>query len=400
MSPLSACAVLALVLQAPASTPASLPTARAVVMAADGAETRVPLGEFEVPDPASFRAALVRFEGGPAPAAPAADAATVELAGGERFLGALTGGGGERFELRLAEGLVLPVDLERLQALRFESRLVGAVGVEPAAEGDRIYRAQAGGVERIDGAVEGFSEAGVRFHGELVGTIAIPWRSVAALFIEPLGAAPDAPAAGTVPVVLDLADGSRVRGALRGVRGRAVDFERQGAVLRIPLQAVLQIARDDGSLAFLASLPPVEDGSSRPFGDDLGMVWRARTDRSVDGGPLRAGGVRHPRGLGVHAPSRVAWKLDGSQARLSGAVAVDDEVQRLATRGSCVFRVLLDGREAFVSPVLRAGDAPVPFTLDVLGARELALVADPTSDGFAGDRANWLGLVLLRAQSR
>jgi hypothetical protein len=100
----------------------------------------------------------------------------------------------------------------------------------------------------------------------------------------------------------------------------------------------------------------------------------------------------------MQAPGRVSWKLDGTYARLAGAAAIDDGVARLATRGSCVFRVLLDGREAWASPVLRAGDPPLAFALELGGAREVALVADPTDDGFAGDRANWLGLVLTRAQ--
>ena len=169
--------------------------------------------------------------------------------------------------------------------------------------------------------------------------------------------------------------------------------------MRIPVDAALQVARDDGSIAFLASLPPASDEPSRPYGDDLGMVWRSRVDRNVSGGPLVVGGARAPRGLGVHAPSRTTWALDGSFATLRGSVALDDEVLRLATRGSCVFRVLLDGREAFASPVVKAGDAPLAFTIPLGAAQEVALVVDPTSDGFAGDRANWLGLLLTRDQA-
>jgi hypothetical protein len=129
------------------------------------------------------------------------------------------------------------------------------------------------------------------------------------------------------------------------------------------------------------------------------MVWRSRVDRNVNGGPLVVGGARQPRGLGVHAPSRTTWALDGSFGTLRGSVALDDEVLRLSTRGSCVFRVLLDGREAFASPVVKAGDAPLAFTIPLGTAKELALVVDPTSDGFAGDRANWLGLLLVRDQA-
>lgn len=382
-------------------------SARAVFVAADGTERAVPVAAFEIADVSAFVAALVRFERGGSTEAQPVDLATLELAGGEILCGAITGGQGEHVDVELAcgvnggvkDGLTVRADLERMHALRFESRVAGAAGIGPAAEGDRIYRVQSNGVERIDGAVEGFTEGGVRFHGALVGTIAIPWRNVAALYVEHLGSKPPRMDAGALPVVLDLEDGSRLAGILLGTRDRAIELNRLGSTLRVPISAVLQLARDDGSVAFLSAIAPKSIEPSRPFGDDLGMVWHARMDRTVSGGALRVGGTRRPRGIGVHAPSRSTWALDGSFGTLRGSVALDDEVMRLATRGSCVFRVLLDGREAFASPVVRAGDPALAFKVELTGAKELALVVEPTEDGFAGDRADWLGLVLTRGQA-
>lgn len=404
MSPTAAAFVLALVAVAPASqspvdAASSRATGRAVLVAANGTERAVALDAFELADARALDAALVRFEDGSPDAAADADAAHLALAGGEVLAGAITGGQGERVDVRIAGGLKVGAELEHLHALTFESRLAGASAVEPAKEGDRIYRVQSSGVERIDGAVEGFTADGVRFHGELVGTIAVPWRNVAALFVEHMGATPPAPDASTVLVALDLDDGSRVAGKLVAVRGRAVEIERHGEALRVPFASILQLARDDGSVAFLSSIAPASSEASRPFGDDLGMAWAARVDRNVSGAPLRAGGVRHPRGVGMHAPGRSTWALDGRWRALRGAVALDDEVLRLSTRGSCVFRVLLDGREAWASPVVRAGETPVAFAVELGAAKELALVVDPTEDGFAGDRADWLGLVLVGAQA-
>ncbi len=46
---------------------------------------------------------------------------------------------------------------------------------------------------------------------------------------------------------------------------------------------------------------------------------------------------------------------------------------------------------------LRAADGPLDLpSLDLSGGRELVLVVDATDDGFAGDRADWLGLLLVR----
>jgi len=373
--------------------------ARAVLVAADGAERALPLDGLEVADLRAAGVYLVRIEDGSADLLPHADDAHVELAGGEFLCGTILGGKDERFEVRVTSGLAIVADLEHIHALRFPKRLAGSAGVEPAPEGDRIFRVQANGVERIDGAVEGFTEGGIRFHGELVGTIAIPWRNVAALFVEHLGSKPRERDEASMPVLLDLDDGTRLSGIFLGIRGRAIELDRRGQKLRVPLESALQLARDDGSIAFLSSLAPKSAESSRPFGDDLGMVWDGRFDRNVSQAPLRAGGVRHPRGIGVHAPSRMSWALDGSYRSLRGSVAIDDEVLRLATRGSSVFRVLLDGREAFASAVVRAGEPPVPFAVDLAGARELTLVVDATDDGFAGDRADWIGLVLARVQT-
>jgi len=376
-----------------------LDTRSVIVVAADLTQRAVPTADFSIAGPSAFPGLLVRFESDSTAPSTKADDALVELAGGERLVGPIAGGKDEHFEVRIAGDLAVSADLERLHSLRFEARLAGSPAVEPAKEGDRIYRVQANGVERIDGAVEGFSELGVRFHGELVGTIAIPWRSVGALFVEHLGSKPPRIDENALPVAIDLVDGSRIAGLFLGAKNGVVEVDRRGTTVRVPVDAALQIARDDGSIAFLASRPPSSDEPSRPYGDDLGMVWRSRVDRNVSGAALVVGGARQPRGLGVHAPSRTTWALDGSFATLRGSVALDDEVLRLPVRGSCVFRVLLDGREAFASPVVKAGDAPVPFTIALGAAKELALVVDPTVDGFAGDRANWLGLILVRDQA-
>jgi hypothetical protein len=385
--------------QSPADARAPRTTARAVFVAPDGSERAVPLAEFEIREPAALESALVRFESAAPGAPPPRDAAVLELAGGEILCGVITGGSEEHIDFEIAGGIAIRAELERMHELRFEQRLAGAAGIEAPAEGDRIFRVQSSGVERIDGAVEGFTEGGIRFHGELVGTIAVPWRSVAALFVEHLGSKPPRMDADAVSVVIDLDDGSRLAGILAGVRDGAIELNRRGEVLRVPLARVLQLARDDGTVGFLASLTPTSAEPARPFGDDLGMVWRPRVDRNVTGGPLRVAGVRHPRGLGVHAPSRTTWALDGTYAQLRGSVAIDDEVLRFPSRGSCLFRVLLDGREAFASPVLRAGDPAAPFHVELGAAKELALVVESTDDGFAGDRADWLGLVLTRAET-
>jgi hypothetical protein len=55
-----------------------------------------------------------------------------------------------------------------------------------------------------------------------------------------------------------------------------------------------------------------------------------------------------------------------------------------------VFRVLVDGHERFASPILRGGDAPVPVSVDVRGAKKLELMVDYADRGDVLDHADWL----------
>jgi hypothetical protein len=127
------------------------------------------------------------------------------------------------------------------------------------------------------------------------------------------------------------------------------------------------------------------------------MSWPVRRDRSTTGGPLRAGGRVWSRGLGVHAPSRVEYSLGGSWRGLRGSVAVDDEVVHLPARGSVRFRIHGDGELLWESAVLRGGDPPVAFPeLDLAGVQTLLLEVDMAEELHAGDRADWLRLILVR----
>jgi alpha-galactosidase len=155
---------------------------------------------------------------------------------------------------------------------------------------------------------------------------------------------------------------------------------------------------DDGRFAFLSSLKPVALEKSLPFGDELGMSWTPRMDQSVMGTTLLSMGRAFSRGIGVHAPSRLSWKLDQPYARLRGSVAIDDDVLSLGARGSVVFRISGNGKRLFESAVVRGGDAAVPFQVDLSGVDELTLEVDVADKSFVADRADWLQMLLVKPQ--
>lgn len=396
---------LALALLAPpsaaqATTPE--PGVRVRVERLDGSSAAVAADELSL---ASLDGAvLLAFDpgagGAPADAA-AEERAELRLVGGDRVLGPVASGEGDVLELTLLGGAPLKVVIDRVESLRFPGRVDRGtlVGLEAAPQGDRLYWIRPGGLDRVDGTVEAFEEDGVRFDSVL-GSKLFPWEEIAALHVEPfdeLGDEQAAGADGTRPVQVELADGGRLSGTLTELSAEGAVLEVPGAgALRLPLEALAEVVSNDGSAVFLSTLPPDEAIEGSPFGDDLGMRWPHRRDRSVTGGPLLANGVHHVHGLGVHAPSRLVWKLEGGYAALRGAVAIDDSVLLLPHRGSVVFRILLDGEPAWESPLVRGGGEPLPFALDLAGAGELTLEVDMATRFHEADRANWLGLLLVR----
>lgn len=393
--------VLALtaLLQSPTESPSG---PRVVLQGVAGEATTRALAGFETTDPRQLGAHVVRFEGlPPASASAGGDVATVELAGGERLVGTLQRASDEALTVALAADVRARTSLDDMRSILFRARIPSTwnAPLERAQEGDRIYRRKNDTIERIDGGVEAFGETSVKFHDDRIGTLDVAWSELVALFVDS-GSGVRAPAEGAVNVVVDLVGKTRLKGTLTKIDAQGVALERRGGeALRIPAGLVALVLVDDGRLVFLSDLDPREAPPSAPFGDDLGLRWPHKMDASVMDGPLVAGGKTFARGIGVHAPSRMVWALDGTFESLRGQCAVDDSVLKLAAHGSVRFRVLVDGTKRFESKILHGGDAAVPITLEpagLLGAKELVLEVDIGEDNFVADRADWLQVMLVR----
>ncbi|MHC4892789.1 MAG: NPCBM/NEW2 domain-containing protein [Planctomycetota bacterium] len=366
----------------------------------DGSAEQLALSE--IPGLASgegLEPVLLRIQGARDVARRGTDRATLDLLDGDRLTGRIGGGEGEELFLELPGAALLTLPIDAFTRLVFDGRIPEDPGMPVAApaEGDRLYRRVGDRLDRVDGAIEGFTAEGVRFDG-LIGARTYPWEELAALFVEPLvEPEPWVPAADAV--TLDLVDGSRLRGALLEVDAEAIRVAARpaGQPLLLPWSAVRLVSAHDGRLEWLSAIAPTRAIDAAPFGDALGMVWPHRVDRAVQGDLLRAGGRVWSRGVGVHGPSRLEWELDGSAGVLRGACAVDDSTQRLAARGSVVFVVEVDGDVAFRSTVVRGGDTPVSIpAIDLEGASRLALSVEVADAAHVADRANWLELRVVR----
>ncbi len=142
-------------------------------------------------------------------------------------------------------------------------------------------------------------------------------------------------------------------------------------------------AADTASLAD----PTVWRYLSTEWAASVTQGWlETHTDASVTGHPISIAGRRYEKGLGTHAPGEMVFKLDRQHKRFISDVGVDDQGGKA---GSVVFKVALDGKEAFDSGLMRFGEPAKHIALDVAGVSELRLVVTDGGNGVQHDHADW-----------
>ena len=156
-----------------------------------------------------------------------------------------------------------------------------------------------------------------------------------------------------------------------------------------PLEQIVLLQTFGGRAVYVSDLE-VESFRHVPF---LSLSWPYELDRNVLGSRLQSAGQVYFKGVGVHSASRLTFNAEGAYRRLAGSLALDDAA---GTRGSVVFRVFADGQQRFASSVCRGGEQPVPFSVDIRGARQISLVVDFADRGDESDYANWLDVHLVR----
>ncbi|MCB9908057.1 MAG: NPCBM/NEW2 domain-containing protein [Planctomycetes bacterium] len=331
------------------------------------------------------------------------DRADLSLLGGDHLLGRIEGGDAESLRVICPGPTRLSLPVDALRSVVFPARRTGSGALQAPDAGDRLYRRVGDAMDRIDGVLVGFSDQGIELETSL-GSRVFAWGEVVALFIEALDT-PDAEPSGAGPqVLLDLTCGSRLHGTLASIQTQGILLERQGDRWLIPHAWIRELTVLDGSFRYLSWLTPVDSGDLRspfdpPGSPPLGMVWPHRVDRTVNGDLLTVGGRVWTHGLGVHAPSRLRWKLDGSDCWLRLAAALDDSALRSERSGSVLFQVLVDDKEVWSSGIRRGGQPAIsPDPIDLRGATRLELVVTDGGDGPVLDRAAWLGPILVRCQ--
>lgn len=117
-------------------------------------------------------------------------------------------------------------------------------------------------------------------------------------------------------------------------------------------------------------------------------------DHNLFGGSFNVNGTVFPHGLGVHAPSQVAFALDGRIRRFTCQVGLDESSDPSQMQGVYCY-VLADGHEIIRSPLLTQELNAFSIDVPVSGVRELVLGVDTTDLEDMGSNVDWVNLVFV-----
>lgn len=299
------------------------------------------------------------------------------------------------------EGSSLWSGARRTSALRLPLALVAGVLFQPSADTDardrfllaiasdesnseRLFLANG---DELSGTLVELTRSSLEFESS-VGKIDVELDKVAALAFDPALRTKEAD--DEAGLMVGLAGGTRLRVA-------SITTDEQVATLvladdvtwRVDLSAIVWLRPAHADVVFLSDLAPASY-RHLPF---LDLAWPYELDRSVAGGLLRSGGQLYLKGVSMHSTARLTWDLDRPWRRFEAEIALDDSAGK---RGSVVFRVFTDGKEAFASPVVRGGEPPQSVSVDVRGAKRLSLIVDFADRGDELDHADWFNARLIR----
>ncbi len=245
-------------------------------------------------------------------------------------------------------------------------------------EGDQVHLANG---DTLSGTVSAWSATEITLEVEGRPTT-IELGKIAAVAFDPSLA--DAPPAAGDRTWLGFADGSRLVASIVNPREDAVVLQvRLGHALRCSLDDLVCMQPLGSRVRYLSDVA----ADSYRYVPLLSLSWPYRTDRSVTDTWLRARRDVYIKGIGMHSPARLTYKIADGEKRFAASVALDDQT---GGRGSVVFRVFVDGNERFKSPLVTGGMAPLAVEVDVSGGRLVSLLVDYADRGDELDRADWL----------
>lgn len=114
-------------------------------------------------------------------------------------------------------------------------------------------------------------------------------------------------------------------------------------------------------------------------------------DQALDGRPLQLRGTAYEKGLGVHGPSLIRYRLGQACSKFTADVGIDDDQ---GGQGSAQFEVWADGVRLFQSGRLTGNSPSSAVSVDLRGRRDLRLFVGVGGDSYEHDHGVWAGALL------
>jgi hypothetical protein len=289
-----------------------------------------------------------------------------------------------RLPISTVAGLLYQAPLNPRRRDALEDKVFNAIG-----DSDRVLLANG---DELKGMINALSDKGLQLK-TAAGTTPIDISRLSGLIFNPSLRAKAL--ADPRFAWIGLRDGSRLRASKLVTNAKGVELTLSGnALIQVPLDAVIAIQPIGGQVVYLSELSPA-GYRHIPY---LSLPWEYQNNRSAGKAALRTGGQRQLLGLGMHSAARLTYDLDAPYRRFDASLAIDDETVGL---GSVVGRVFTDDgsgewKPRCESPIVRGGEAPVPVSVDLAGAKRISLLIDFADRGDEGDHANWLNARLVK----
>jgi hypothetical protein len=306
-------------------------------------------------------------------------------------------------DLAIVRGIVVNPPASLHEWLRLQSQMVAAEGRQDVIwlmnnqRVSGVIRWPEGGKRPLDGQQ-------LTLEGSNNQRVTIAWNDIQAIVLSPtlLGPVPASPAQS-----VGFVDGSLLHyDALKiGVWGTTTlqlpsGLELEGIAPKAEwLAAIRYLASRPGEVVFLSELEPA---SYRQASDNQ-LTWELGRDVDCYGKPLIIRMEEHaapgivPKGLAMHAPAQVAFRLEPTQRRfLAQATLALPDPQTTLRFGNVVCRVLV-ARNGKLEEVQQfslsatAADQPQQLVdVDLTGAQLLVLLVEKGEFGSLGDHVLWL----------
>ncbi len=316
---------------------------------------------------------------------------TVYLVDGSRFATRLVSSKEGELTLQTSSSEAIQLSLSDLAAIRFgDSSEPDLVKVfqssldDRAKDEDTLVILRDGTLSHLKGITEALTAE----------TLTFQWRGRSRSFpldrVYGLMIAAGVGSGDAAPVMCRLQSGELLGGQITVGDAKSITLELiTGQRVSLPVARLAEIRFRSDRVLYLTDLEP-EAYAFEPFSTSQ---WPWRRDRSVANRPLRIGDQNYTRGIGMHSQSRLTFALPEGFTSFAADIGIDEEV---GYRGNVIFRVLVDGEEAYASEAITGDDKPLPVRVAVDGAKTLTLVVEFGERLDIGDQANWADARLVK----